>query len=87
MIDLNKEKLELEYPCQWIYKLVVLSDHKIKSTVDEIVVDKEYNLKDSNQSSKGKFVSYRLEITVENEEERVGIFDSFRNHKDIKMVI
>ena len=24
MIDLSKEKLELDYPCNWEYKLIVL---------------------------------------------------------------
>ena len=33
MIDLNKEKLELNYPCNWEYKLVVLEHINIKAKV------------------------------------------------------
>ena len=33
MIDLSKEKLVLEYPCSWEYKLVVLEHIDIHITV------------------------------------------------------
>ncbi len=36
MIDLSKERLELNYPCNWEYKLVVLEHINIKMTVKEM---------------------------------------------------
>ncbi len=35
MIDLSDKKLELNYPCSWEYKLVVLETCNIKKCVKE----------------------------------------------------
>ena len=47
MIDLNKEKLELNYPCNWEYKLVVLEHINIKATVKEVIFEREHKVKNS----------------------------------------
>ena len=70
MIDLSKEKLELDYPCNWSYKLVVLESINIKATVKDIVLEREHTIVKSKSSSKGKFESYNLELLVHNEEDR-----------------
>ena len=44
-------------------------------------------LKLSNRSSKGKFVSFTLKTTVENEEERLKLFDSLTKHENINRVL
>ncbi|MCG3707347.1 DUF493 domain-containing protein, partial [Aliarcobacter butzleri] len=58
MIDLNDKKLELDYPCSWEYKLVVLETTNIKQTVKEVIFEREHKVKESKVSSKGKFKSY-----------------------------
>mgnify|MGYP001501720769 FL=1 len=60
MIDLSKERLELNYPCNWEYKLVVLEHINIKMTVKEIISNREHKVKESKVSAKGKFKSYTL---------------------------
>lgn len=87
MIDLSDKKLELNYPCDWTYKLVVLNDHHIRNTVEDILNGKKYKLDTSKESKKGKFISYKLDIIVDDEKERIEIYNSFKKHKDIKMVI
>jgi len=87
MINLNDKKLELNYPCSWEYKLVVLEDCNIKKCVKEIVFEREHSIKQSKTSSKGKFKSYNLEMLVHNEDDRKEIFKLLGDHKDIKMVL
>ena len=87
MIDLSDKKLELNYPCSWEYKLVVLEDCNIKKCVKEVVFEREHNLKPSKTSSKGKFKSYSLEMLVHNDDDRTEIFRLFGEHCDIKMVL
>ena len=87
MIDLSDKKLELNYPCSWEYKLVVLEDCNIKKCVKEVVFEREHNLKPSKTSSQGKFKSYNLEILVHNDDDRTEIFRLFGEHSDIKMVL
>ena len=39
MIDLSDKKLELNYPCSWEYKLVVLETCNIKKCVKEVILN------------------------------------------------
>ncbi len=87
MIDLNDKKLELNYPCSWEYKLVVLETTNIKQTVKEVIFEREHKVKESKVSSKGKFKSYTLEMLVHNEYDRKEIFKLLGEHSDIKMII
>jgi len=87
MIDLSKEKLELNYPCNWTYKLVVLEKTNIKMTVKEVVLQREHTVIESKTSKKGKFKSYTLELLVHNEDDRKTLFEVLGNHNDIKMVL
>ncbi|APW66833.1 MULTISPECIES: HP0495 family protein [Arcobacteraceae] len=87
MIDLSKEKLELDYPCNWSYKLVVLQTTCVHTTVKEIVQKREHKIVKSKSSKKGKFESYNLELLVHNEDDRKLLFEILGKHDDIKMVI
>lgn len=87
VIDLSKEKLELNYPCNWKYKLVTLSKEDAEQGVKEVITQREFTLESSKASSKGKFVSFNLEILVHNDDDRVSIYELLRQHKLIKMVL
>lgn len=87
MIDLNKHKLELDYPCSWKYKIVLLETIQANNVSKEIFGQREHTVKESNVSKKGKYKSYSLELIVHNEDDRKEIYDILGNHKDIKMVL
>lgn len=86
-MDLSDKKLQLDYPCNWIYKLIVKEDTKIKKLVKDILHNREYKIKESNSSKKGKFKSYALELLVHNEDDRKEIFQILSEEKDIKMIV
>ena len=87
MIDLNKHKLELTYPCNWTYKLIVLESTNVKKVVKSILGDREHTIKESNTSKKGKYKSYNLDLLVHNDDDRTGLHEIFGDNKDIKMVL
>lgn len=87
MIDLSKEKLELEYPCNWEYKIITLSKEDALKGVKEVILEKEFKLESSKTSKKGKFSSFTLEVLVHNEDERVSIYQLLKEHSLIKMVL
>jgi len=87
MRDLSKEKLELNYPCNWKYKVIGKSESDVKSAVKEILDVREYTLKASKSSKKGKFVSFTLELLVHNEDDRKTLYDVLCDHEKIKMVL
>lgn len=87
MIDLSKEKLELNYPCYWIYKVIGYEEVEIKKAVKEVVERDEYKIKLSNVSKKGKFQSFTLEVLVHNEDDRKTLYELLSNHEKIKTVL
>lgn len=87
MIDLSKEKLVLNYPCSWEYKLVVLEHIDVHGTVKEVVSNREHKVKESKVSSKGKYKSYTLELLVHNDDDRKEIYKMLGDHSNIKMVL
>lgn len=87
MIDLSKHKLELDYPCSWKYKIVLLETVNTKQISKEIFGEREHSLEESNVSKKGKFKSYTIELIVHNDDDREEIHRLLGEHKDIKMVL
>lgn len=87
VIDLNKEKLKLDYPCSWKYKVVLLETTCVKTVVREVFLDREHKIKESNVSKKGKFKSYTIEMIVHNDDDRKELYQLLGNHDDIKMVL
>ncbi len=87
MIDLSQHKLELEYPCDWKYKVVIRCEQDIKTIIREVLEDRKHGIKPSKQSSKGKFTSHSLEMVVHNDEDRKNIYKLLGDHQHIKMVV
>lgn len=87
MIDLSKEKLKLNYPCNWKYKIVVLEATDINKVIKDVIDEREYKVKESNVSKKGKFKSYTLELLVHNDDDRTSIYELLGKHPDMKMVL
>lgn len=87
MVDLNNHKLELEYPCSWKYKVVLLETISIDIISKDIFGKREHSFSESNVSKKGKFKSYNIELIVHNDDDRKELHRLLGEHKDIKMVL
>jgi len=87
MIDLSQHKLELDYPCNWTYKLVIRKEQNINKIIKEVLEDRKHGVKPSKTSSKGKFKSYTLDLIVEDEKDRKDLYQLLGDHEHIKMVV
>lgn len=76
--DLEGKKPQISYPCEWQYKIVVDGDLPAKEEVEKVLEGKNFTFKESHKSSEGKYESYNISLTVENEEERLKIFDALK---------
>ena len=83
----DREKLQLEYPCEWNYKIIGFNQDGIQSAISEIIATKPYRVTFSNKSKKGKYLSLSLDLTVESEAERNAIYTALKNRPEIKMVL
>lgn len=82
-----QQKVDLEYPCNWCYKVVAHSSDAIKQCAEALLQNREYTLAPSKQSKGGKYVSMNLDLLVMNEDDRNFIYEALKAHQNIKMVL
>ncbi|MEA1892138.1 MAG: DUF493 domain-containing protein [Campylobacterota bacterium] len=83
----SKQKVEIEYPASWSYKLIATSEQAINETVFDVIGDTQHTLVHSNNSKNGKYISMNLNLTVKDENDKNNIFESLKKHDNIKMVL
>ena len=87
IINDTKQKLELEYPCSWTYKLIGYEKEAIQKAIHDVILEREHTLTHSNKSKSGKYVSMDLDLIIHNEDERNFIYEALKAHQHIKMVL
>jgi len=81
------DKPEISYPTRWTYRIVGTDTLSIRSRVALIAGEREYELAPSQESSKGSYVSLRLDLVVSDEVDRDAIFAALQADPAIKMVL
>lgn len=87
IINDSKKKLELEYPCNWTYKVIASEQKALHQAIIDVLNEREHKLTSSNSSKTGKYTSMNLELLVHNEDDRTFIFEALKQHQDIRMVL
>lgn len=89
MVNINdiEQKLLLEYPCNWSYKVVGEERELMEKAIREVVLEREHSIAHSNTSSGGKYISLNLELLVHNEDDRTFIYEALKAHQHVKMVL
>jgi len=82
-----RQKPEIHYPCVWLYKVIGHEKEAIKEAFLHVCGGREAVFSFSNTSSGGKYHSYNIELTVDNEEDRLSLYNRLSNHPAIKVVI
>ena len=81
------EKLELEYPCYWKYKIIGTDAEKMRKAVRELIDQKEPDISVSHFSRNGTYCCLNFETMVPDEEYRTYLFYALKKHPAIKMVL
>ena len=84
---LKGKKLELEYPCNWCYKVIGKDKKSVTDAIKDILDEREHKLTHSNNSKSGKYVSMNLDLLVHNDDDRAFIYEALKKHNDVKMVL
>jgi putative lipoic acid-binding regulatory protein len=87
MTENKEKKLQLTYPCVWIYKIIGIDPKAMKSAVNEIIQDRSYAITLSRKSETGKYSCLNVEVTVESESHRQTIYESLQSHRAIKIIL
>ncbi len=83
----SDKKVIIEYPSTWTYKLIGNEKKAIKKAIHDVIIEREHTLNHSNKSKTGKYVSMNLELVITSDDERNFIFEAFKAHQNIKMVL
>lgn len=83
----KKQKLHLDYPCTWIYKIIGMDQDEMKNAVHEIIRDRACKISLSRQSETAKYISLNVELTVESESHRTDLYEALKAHRAFKLVL
>ena len=78
---------QIDYPCRWQYRIIgedrtaMLAAIAAQVDVAACVID------DANTSSNGRYLSLNLEMTVNDEPERLHLYQALNGHPAIRMVL
>lgn len=81
------EKPEIEYPCNWVYKVIGEDTDVLKEIIMTACAPVEVEISHSHSSSKGKYHSLNASLEVEDEAQRLQIYDLLKKHPAIKVVL
>ncbi len=82
VLNLNelKQKPIIKYPLFWEYKIILQKDENARIVVEKILLQREFKLSESNSSKEGKYKSYLLKVLVNDESDRLCIFELLKKH-------
>lgn len=80
-------KAKIDYPCVWQYKLIGMDRQAVRAAVAVYLGDAPYSLSDSRKSGGGKYLSMNLEVMVDNNEQRLELYQALAGHPAIKVVL
>lgn len=95
MVDLNGQKPHIDYPCQWAFKIIGTDEVSVRAAVKDCLAEslnegtgeRPYELGFSRTSKEGKYVSLVLDIEIQDEKERNGLFKALTDRPEVRMVI
>jgi hypothetical protein len=87
MPDNKKQKLQLEYPCPWVYKIIGPDADEMQRAVAEIICDRAYKITHSRDSKTAKYHCLNVELSVESESHRTALYETLKAHRAVKMVL
>lgn len=80
-------KLNLKYPCHWVYKIIGPDADQMRHAVAEIIRDRPYKISVSRSSALEKYRSLNVELSVESESHRTALYEELKNHPAVKLVL
>lgn len=87
MILDSSKKPNIEYPCNWDYKVIGTNVDEMIKAIEQVAVGMEYKISSSNVSSKGNYFSLGLKVYVTSGVIRDIIFAKLKESEFVKMVL
>lgn len=85
--DMSNAKLDLPYPCRWVYKIIGDDEGALRSAVADVVQAREHALSLSRRSARRNYCCLNVEVLVYDEQDRVSIYEALRGHPAVRLVL
>lgn len=86
-IDDIREKVIIDYPCIWGYKIIGKDKDILEESIKRLMINYNYKYSFSHSSKNNNFHSFNIKCEVFSTEERLEILEILRQDEIIKMVI
>ncbi|HMN47960.1 MAG TPA: DUF493 domain-containing protein [Ignavibacteriaceae bacterium] len=87
ILSSDNKKPNIEYPCNWDYKIIGTDVDEIIKAIELIADGMEYEISSSKVSSNGNYFSLNLKVFVTSEVIRDIIFSKLVANEFVKMVL
>jgi putative lipoic acid-binding regulatory protein len=87
VVDLSDKKVEIKYPVQWPYKIIINSHCKIHHIVENVIGKREYKVQKGNNSKNKTYESFKVTILVHSDDDRVALYEEFKKEDCVKIVL
>lgn len=86
---MNEEdcKPQIDYPCLWVYKVIGRDLEELRCAVAEVMKGSEHTVTPSRSSRGDAYHCLNVELTVESEPVRLGLYERLRRHPSVIMVM
>ena len=86
MNDLSNHKLDLDYPCEWKYKVIGKNVEDMYAAI-RLIIGEECTISPSKKSTAKKYCSLNVTLIVEDETTRNSLYIALKKHSAITMVM
>ena len=81
------EKLNISYPTPWTYTVIGDDEYHMRVAVGDVCGDLEHKLEVSRRSATGRYCSIKVEVIVQDDDQRIGLFHSLLRRDEIRYVV
>ncbi len=87
ILDSNSRRPEIDYPCEWGYKVIGKNVDKMLEAIEHAASGLEYSVTPSNISKHGKYFSLNCRMEVPNEVVRNIVYEKLDKSEAVIMVL
>jgi uncharacterized protein len=81
------EKPKIDFPCEWSYKVFGSDKVQLEEAINQVLTERPYRIVKATKSSKGKYISLTIKLTIMNQEELDMYYNALAKHASIKIVL
>ena len=87
MQDFTGRKPAIDYPCRWQFRLIGEERAAMVEAITSLTGIAATEVAQTNVSSGGRYISLMIELSVRDDEERLGLYRLLAGHPAIRMVL